>query len=54
MGRPGRVFTREFKQEAVTLVTAGGLRTAQICVPERGPLVIAENGRHLPIAGMIS
>lgn len=54
MGRPRRVFTREFKQEAVKLGTAGGHPTAQICVPERGPLVIAENGRQLPIAGMIS
>ncbi|MEP6891079.1 MAG: transposase, partial [Nitrospirota bacterium] len=30
MGRPRRVFTREFKQEAVKLVTAGGQPTAQV------------------------
>ena len=30
MGRPRRVFTREFKQEAVTLVTGGGHPTAQV------------------------
>lgn len=30
MGRPRRVFTREFKQEAVKLVTGGGHPTAQV------------------------
>ena len=30
MGRTRRVFTREFKQEAVKLVTAGGHPTAQV------------------------
>ena len=30
MGRPRRVFTREFKQEAVNLVKAGGHPTAQV------------------------
>ena len=30
MGRPRRVFTREFKQEAVKLVTAGRHPTAQV------------------------
>ena len=30
MGRPRRVFTREFKQEAVKLGTAGGHPTAQV------------------------
>ena len=30
MGRTRRVFTREFKQEAVKLVTAGGHSTAQV------------------------
>ena len=30
MGRPRRVFTREFKQEAVKLATAGGHPTAQV------------------------
>ena len=30
MGRPRRVFTREFKPEAVTLVTGGGHPTAQV------------------------
>ena len=30
MGQPRRVFTREFKQEAVKLVTGGGHPTAQV------------------------
>jgi transposase len=30
MGRPRRAFTREFKREAVKLVTAGGHPTAQV------------------------
>ena len=30
MGRSRRVFTREFKQEAVQLVTGGGHLTAQV------------------------
>jgi len=30
MGRSRRVFTREFKQEAVKLVTGGGHPTAQV------------------------
>ena len=30
MGRPRRAFTREFKQEAVKLVTAGGHPTAHV------------------------
>ena len=30
MGRPRRVCTREFKQEAVKLVTGGGHPTAQV------------------------
>jgi transposase-like protein len=30
MGRPRRVFIREFKQEAVKLVTAGGHPLAQV------------------------
>lgn len=30
MGQRRRAFTREFKQEAVTLMTAGGHQTAQV------------------------
>jgi transposase-like protein len=30
MGQTRRAFTREFKQEAVKLATAGGHRTAQV------------------------
>jgi len=59
MGRPRRVFTREFKQEAVKLGTAGGHPTAQVArdLGDHAESVTAleagrrRSGRRLPRQG---
>ena len=57
MGQRRRAFTREFKQEAVKLVTAGGHPTAQVARDHAESVAALEargrrrSGRRLPRQG---